>query len=293
MNYSIKEIANLCGIKAHTIRIWEQRYKILDPNRTNTNIRRYTEDDLKKILNVATLNKSGKKISHIARLAPDAIREEVLMLQQESRDVSIVMDRMVIAVLDLDEVKFEKIIDELLELVSFEDLVILYLFPFLEHIGVLWQTGSISPAQEHFVSHFIRSRIISATNTLGSVDTKEKHRFLLFLREGELHEIGILFANYLLRKAGLKTIFLGQSVPLNDLESVYNTYKPEYLLVAFINSAIEPKSDVYLQVIRDKYTNVKIFVVGNNNIEYKELNQVTFYESYKDLKTFIQDLVSE
>lgn len=222
MDYSIKDIANLSGIKAHTIRIWEQRYDILEPDRTSTNIRRYSENDLKRILNIATLNKHGRKISHLAKLSSQVIEQEVLELHKTSGDDSVIMDRMVNAMVDLNGEQLNGIIKELSGIVPFDEMVIRFFFPFLEHVGTLWQTGSINPAHEHFISNHIRNRIIVETASLEVSSAQKKPRFLLFLREGEFHELGILYVNYLLNKEGLKTLYLGQSVPYEDLEGKYH-----------------------------------------------------------------------
>ena len=168
------------------------------------------------MLNVAHLNRVGVKISKIAEMSPTVVQQEVLKLQKGSRDVETFIERMIVSVIDLNESDFNKVLADILYDYDFEILVIDFLFPFLERIGVLWQTGSITPAQEHFISNVIRSKIIVATDRLPIPNDYKPYKFLLFLREGELHEFGLLFSNYLLRKYDFRTIYLGQTVPFKD-----------------------------------------------------------------------------
>lgn len=290
MDYSIKDLANLSGIKAHTIRIWEQRYDILEPDRTSTNIRRYSENDLKRILNIAILNRHGKKISHIAQLTPQAIEQEVLKLHKSTGDDSVIMDRMVNAMVDLNDEELEGIINDLLRTVDFEELVIRFFFPFLEHIGTLWQTGSINPSQEHFISNYIRSKIIAETSSLKISLYKSNPRFLLYLREEEFHELGLLYVNYLLKKGGFKTLYLGQSVPYQDLEKVCQTFDPQYFVSSFIGTNIVPDADTYIEQLVEAFDHVDIWVIGYNNINYRNPERITFFNSYAQINSTINQI---
>ncbi|SFC02758.1 DNA-binding transcriptional regulator, MerR family [Flexibacter flexilis DSM 6793] len=229
MNYSIKDLEQLSGIKAHTLRIWEQRYEVLKPKRTDTNIRYYDDDDLKLVLNIALLNEHGYKISKIADMSWDDMRREVLNVTEKHQSNSEQIQALTISMIDLDEERFEKIMSTNFLHQGFENTMISIVFPFLQRIGVLWQTGAITPAHEHFISNLIRQKIIVAIDGLVAKYTASSPKFMLFLPEGELHEIGLLFTNYLIRVRGGRVVYLGQSLPFSDLCETYRIYRPSYL----------------------------------------------------------------
>src|SRR5689334_1448299 len=223
-NYSIKELEQLSGIKAHTIRIWEKRHQIIAPSRTTTNIRFYSDNDLKKIINVSLLNNSGIKISHIADMTTEEINHKVLEIFNKGSEASIHIDQLVLAMIDMEEEQFERTLGNLILRYSFERAITEVVYPFLDKIGILWQTGNITPAHEHFISNLVRQKIIVAIDGL-PIPPKTADKIILFLPEGEMHEIGLLFYHYLTRKAGLRTYYLGQSVPHNDLISIHNVHQ--------------------------------------------------------------------
>lgn len=291
MEYSIKDMERLSGVKAHSIRIWEKRYSLFSPVRSETNIRSYTDNDLKKLLNVAHLNREGYKISKIADMSLPLMQSEVLKTQEGSRDIEVVIERMIVAVIDLNEYEFDRVLTELLYDYDFEILVIDYLFPFLDRIGVLWQTGSVSPAQEHFISNLIRSKLIVATDRLTAPAQPNGMSFLLYLREGELHEFGLLFANYLLRKYGFRTVYLGQSVPAQDLIKVQDTYKADYLFTSLINSNIKPSVNAYIEHLVQELDYGKLILTGHLSGDYKgNSNRIIMIETYRELIRYIKQL---
>jgi DNA-binding transcriptional MerR regulator len=291
LDYSIKDLERLSGIKAHSIRIWEKRYNLFSPNRSQTNIRSYSEEDLKKMLNVAHLNREGIKISKIAKMSPTMVQQEVLKLQKGSRDVETFIERMIVSVIDLDETNFNKVLSDILYDYDFEILVIDFLFPFLERIGVLWQTGSITPAQEHFISNVIRNKIIVATDRLPIPNSYKPYKFLLFLREGELHEFGLLFSNYLLRKYGFRTIYLGQTVPFKDLIDVQQTYKADFLITSLVNGNTSPALNDYVSDLVDNLTVGRLVLTGQlTGVTEIDEDDVTAITKYRDLIRFIKAL---
>lgn len=291
MNYSIKDLERLSGIKAHSIRIWEKRYGLFEPQRSLTNIRSYSENDLKKLLNVAQLKDSGFKISRIASMSSVAVENEVLKLQENTSDVEAIIKRMIVAVVEVNEAEFERTISDILIDYDFEALVINYLFPFLNRIGILWQTGSISPAQEHFISNIIRNKLIVATDKLPIPGAYKPQNFILFLREGELHEIGLLFCNYLLRKYGFKTVYLGQTVPFADLASIQNHYHADFLVTSLINSNQSETVDEYLQKLSELFPDRTLLALGSLVKESVfESPAVYKYLSYTDFKEFLHKL---
>jgi len=256
--YSIKELEKLSGIKAHTIRIWEKRYNLIEPHRTNTNIRYYTDNDLKKILNVAVLNRQGIKISNIARLNDLELKEEIIRVSRSHYSNDTIIDSLVIAMVDLDEYKLEAIIEKSISRMGFTSTVIEILYPFLDKVGILWQSGDIYPAQEHFISNLLRQKIISATDKLPNTFNPKSKKFLLFLPEGEWHEIAMLFAHYLLKEAKQEVIYLGQSVPYSDVLAIGSAKKLDYLMVA--STTAQPDFDfiLYLKDLGGAFPDKKI-----------------------------------
>lgn len=282
--YSIKELEQLSGIKAHTIRIWEKRHKIISPSRTATNIRFYSDDDLKKIINVSLLNNYGIKISKIADMSLDDVNQKVLQISEIKNDAIIHIDQLVVAMIDMEEEAFEKILSNLILRYGFEKTVTEMVYPFLEKIGILWQTQNITPAHEHFISNLIRQKIIVAIDGL-PIPPKTARRILLYLPEGELHELGLLFYHFLTRKAGYRTYYLGQTVPHNDLISVALRHSPEILLTSITSTPSEPIEN-YLQKLNNDFPSLSILVSGYQVQRYKglKIGNVQTFSSALELK---------
>ena len=229
--YSIKDLERLSGIKAHTLRIWEQRYKIVEPKRTPTNIRYYSDDDLRRILNISLLNQNSFKISHIAKMTDDEMFAEVIRLTGSDSSINSQIDILTLCMVEVDEERFEKVMSGNILRHGFEKTMVNIIFPFLEKVGYMWMTGTINPAQEHFISNLIRQKLIVAIDGQVINNTSKEGSYMLFCPEKEFHEIGLLFMNYLLRTRKCKTIYLGAAVPMDDVELIYDIHKPAYLLV--------------------------------------------------------------
>jgi DNA-binding transcriptional MerR regulator len=231
--YSIKDVEQLTGVKAHTLRIWEQRYNSVQPYRTDTNIRYYDDQQLKFLINVALLMKHGKKISKIFELSVDQMKLELRNLNSSSlpsdKYGQLMTDALVISMLELDEAEFEKIIGDVTIKYGFEDCMLKVIIPFLSKVGILWATNDINVAQEHFISNLIRRKLIVAIDGQQTKLPNPK-KFLLFLPEKELHELGLLFAHYMIKRRGHEVIYLGQSVPMDDLIKLDQIYSADYLL---------------------------------------------------------------
>ena len=259
-SYSIRDLEKLSGIKAHTLRIWEKRYNLMDPNRTNTNIRYYDDEDLKKIMNIAFLNRKGLKISHIAQLDNGEITQQISDLSNKQIDNESKIDNLVISMIELDEKRFEKIINTSVMQVGFEETILKTIYPFFEKIGILWQTGAIKPAQEHIVSNLIRQKLIVAIDGVIEPENPNPRRFILFLPEGELHEIGLLFYYYLVKKTGHKAVYLGQSVPFNDLQSVVDTRNCDSIITVFSSSISGLNHASYIKSLSETFPQLKLFI---------------------------------
>lgn len=266
--YSIKDLERLSGIKAHTLRIWEKRYGVINPERTDTNIRYYTDDELKKVLNIAILNNYGIKISKIVGLTAEQLHQKVIEISNEEVSEQVQVESLVVAMMEMDEARFEKILANCTIRLGFEQTILKVVYPFFKKVGVLWQTGSINPAQEHFMSNLIRQKLIVAIDSQGLMAKEDCKKFLLFLPEGELHEIGLLFYNYLIQKAGHKVVYLGQSVPLKDVIAV-NKYNPaQYIFTALLSFTSIEEINATLQSILDAFPEAHVWVT--NRIEPNE-----------------------
>ncbi|MDN5205012.1 MerR family transcriptional regulator [Fulvivirgaceae bacterium BMA10] len=291
--YSIKELEKLSGIKAHTIRIWEKRHGIIAPRRTSTNIRFYDDNDLKKILKVTILNNHGFKISSIAQLSREELNEKVIQLSTSVSKTDIHIDRMIMAMVDLDEASFEKLLGELTMKMGFENMVTNVIYPFLHKIGILWQTGNINPAQEHFMSNLIRQKIIVAIDAI-PLPSKESRAplFLVFLPEGEMHEIGLLFYHYILRKNNFRTVYLGQSVPYNDLLEVTKVHDPAFLLTVFTSSVPDEKLEGLISRLSKDFKEKTIVLSGSQITRLSKglPSNCRKISSAQDLKYFISSL---
>ncbi len=251
--YSIKDLEALSRIKSHTIRIWEKRYGLLEPARTDTNIRYYTNEDLKKILNVSFLNQHGLKISKIAEMTENQIRQKVLETHHTQSNDADTIESLIVGMIELDEARFVQLFNNCALRLGFEQSILNVIFPFFQRIGVMWQTGVINPAQEHFVSNIVRQKMIAATDSLPVVVNPNKPKVLLLLPENELHEISLLFYNYALKARQHATVYLGQAVPLDNLARIMDITKPQVIVSVVTNSA----GNMALEDIIEKLVSIK------------------------------------
>lgn len=245
--YSIKDLELMSGIKAHTLRIWEQRYEILKPERTDTNIRYYNNTDLRKILNISILNKNGYKISNIAKLSDVLLIQEVEKFLNDYLKETNKVENLYMSLIDMNEELFESIINNSIASLGFENTIEKIVFPFLKHLGNMWQVGAISPAQEHYISNLIRQKLIAGLDKLVPEQHANPKTFLFFLPNAELHEMGLLYTNYLAKSRGHKCVYLGQSVPLEDLINITKASKPDYLVSIFTSQMADLSITEFLQ----------------------------------------------
>ncbi len=262
-HYSIRDLERLSGIKAHTIRIWEKRYGMIAPERTATNIRAYCDAELKKLLNIAILNKNGYKISKIATLSSDEIIHAINKITEAHMESESFLENMAIAMIDLDEVKFEKVLTRVIIQMGFEEAVVQVVYPFFIRMGMMWQTGSIRPAQEHFVSNLIRQKMMVLIDSQITGGSTSARRFTLFLPEGEMHELGLLFAQYMLRKRGHRVVYLGQNVPFEDLLEVERLQPSDFFLTSFVNGFRADDLVAYLHKLHECFPQKNIYLTGS------------------------------
>lgn len=286
--FTIKDLENLSGIKAHTIRIWEQRYNFLKPQRSNTNIRYYSNDELKTVLNIALLNKYGFKISHIDRMAPQEVKEKILSLADTRAVQERIINDLLQEMIDLEMEKFEKIITDYIGAKGIERTVIQIIFPFLEKIGILWQTGHINPAQEHLVTNIIRQKLIVAIESTVS-HVKLDKTFLLFLPEGEHHELGLLFMYYLLKSRGANILYLGANVPVKDVEYVVKLKEPDIIFVHLTATASNFNFEKFLTNVQQRFEGINTVISGQLTQQYRKKipSSVQFKRSLSEVMEYL------
>lgn len=259
--FTIKDLENLSGIKAHTIRIWEQRYSFLKPQRTATNIRYYSNQELKMLLNISLLNKYGFKISHINRMTNEELKEKTLTLSGGQAQQERIVNELIQHMVDLDLDAFEYVIDQFIVSRGIEKTITFIIFPFLERIGILWQTDHINPAQEHIITNIVRQKIIVGIENI-ITPLSLKSSVLLFMPENEHHELGLLFLQYLLKSRGVKTIYLGANVPLKDLEFVVTLKRPDYVYTHLTTVIREFNFDKFINTLKTKLPSTNILISG-------------------------------
>ncbi|MEO5564794.1 MAG: MerR family transcriptional regulator [Chitinophagaceae bacterium] len=290
-DFTIKDLENLSGIKAHTIRIWEQRYNFLKPKRTDTNIRFYSNEDLKTLLNIALLNKYGFKLCHIDRMCQQEICTKVLTLNDTEAVQERIVNDLVRDMIELETDKFEATLNRYIQLNDMEKTVKEIVFPFLEKIGILWQTGHIMPAQEHFVSNIIRQKLIVAIDSVTPLLTTTR-KAVLFLPEGEHHELGLLFLSYLLKRRGTRIIYLGANVPMSDVENVVEMIKPDMAFIHLTSACPNFNFDKLIHNIPAYLGNLTTVISGYPTHKYhKELpSTVSFKKTLTEITDFISGL---
>jgi len=289
--FTIKDLENLSGIKAHTIRIWEQRYSFLKPSRTDTNIRYYSNDDLKTILNISILNKYGYKISHINNMSVNDVQARVAELNLAGAQQERIVNELIQVMVDLDIAGFEKIIDKQIAANGIEKVILRIIFPFFERIGILWQTGHINPAQEHLTTNIIRQKLIVGIDQAKPV-LRLKRSFLLFLPEREQHELGLLLVYYLLKKRGAEVFYIGANVPLKDAQFVNDTKKPDFIYIHLTSTSPGFNFEKFLKQTSEKISKPKIIISGFPTHGYKKVlpKNVEFKHSLVELIEFISSL---
>jgi DNA-binding transcriptional MerR regulator len=252
-NFSIKNLENLSGIKAHTLRIWEKRYNLLEPERTYTNIRRYSLDSLRKLLNVTLLYNHGFKISKIASLKQDEIPKLVRSIALKANSEQVAINAFKLSMINFDYELFDTNYEEILQHHDFEYLFMQVFMPLMRELGILWQTGAISPSHEHFITNLVKQKIHLQTELLkkNKFEQSQQSIFVLFLPENEIHELGILYLNYLILSKGYRTIFLGQSLQTTSLQTLYS-YETQYNFVSYFT--VEPNKDKIMSYLQDFHT---------------------------------------
>jgi MerR family transcriptional regulator, light-induced transcriptional regulator len=290
--YSIKDLEKLSGIKAHTIRIWEQRYRLIAPSRTKTNIRYYDDTDLRLLLNLALLNKNGIKISKLATMTREDIAEKVSQISAVNFEYDTQLDALTISMIEMDEFKFDKILNTNIQQMGFERTMMEVIYPFLERLSLLWLTGSVNPVQEHFMSYLLRQKVIVAIDKETLVQGRDVTKFVIYLPEGERQELSLLFMHYLLKARGHKVIYLGTDISFEDLRDACCIHKPDYIFTLINEPFAKISVQKYLDTISSHCQNCQILLSGYQVIA-KELivnTNITILRSLDDTVRHIDEI---
>ena len=290
--YQIHQLEQMTGIKAHTIRIWEKRYGLISPNRTTTNRRYYDNDQVKKLLNVATLMSQGQKISKIAILSDEEINASIQNGSDHAGMDSIVtgyINDLVKSMILFDEAAFEKVCNAATTRFGMYNAMISVFYPFLEKVGTLWRVNKTAPAEEHFASFILRRKLLSAIDGL-LPSTVTDRKFILFLPPGERHEIGLLFSDYIIRSKGYQTIYLGPDVPVENIEKIATAVMPTYLLLFYI--AARQKEDIETQIrsFTSIDSKIQVLVAGNAGLlpeNKSKIRNLTYLYEINSLLTLL------
>ena len=296
--FSIKNLENLSGIKAHTLRIWEKRYNLLEPERTDTNIRRYSLDSLKRLLNVTLLYNHGFKISKIARLNEEEIPELVRSIALKSNSEQVAINAFKLAMINFDYDLFDTNYNEILQHHDFQYVFLNVFVPLMRELGILWQTGAISPSHEHFITNLIKQKIHLQTETLQRIKPQRTDHpiFVIFLPENEIHELGVLYLNYLILNSGYRTIFLGQSLQTSSLETLYS-YNSKFYFVSYLT--VEPNKEEIMPFLTNFHQNLledrdsKLLLFGPQQIEIDTDKLPGQIELFRSVESFIAKYLEE
>jgi len=259
--FTIKDIENFTGIKAHTIRIWEQRFQLFSARRKDTNHRIYDGEDLKALLRIAYLYHHGIKISRIAALSEEEQNKLSLQLAAEGSAAGLQVNELIAATLDYDYFRFERIFYSQVLHLGFEHCITKIIYPFLEKIGVLWLTGNVIPAQEHFCANIIRTKIMTAIDGQQMNQQATAH-YLLFLPEGEFHEIPLLYVQYLLKKSGKLVTSFGANVPFDDLKTFTPVRPVTHMYTHLLTNVTKQAVTQFVVALAQQFPGVKILMSG-------------------------------
>lgn len=283
--YSIGELSVLSQIKPHTIRIWEQRYKLLVPSRSEGNTRYYSEFQLMKLLNVALLNKSGVKISHIANYSDKELIEKASEVTQNNHSIEVAVEQFMVASMQFDQQKTENLFRKYIEQHGINDTYEKIIFPYLRIVGNLWVNGKITPGHEHFFTNLCKQNLFSVIDQL-PFKIKNKSKIILSLPEWDLHELGILYYNYLFKQSGYECTYLGQAVPAIDVIQTAKTINAQYIISTFIGPTSRKQVNKYIDELMSQLSSVELIISGPqlNFIIDDRKGRITIFNSMKLLK---------
>lgn len=259
--YSIGDLAKLSGVKAHTLRVWESRYKVLEPKRTAANVRYYDDEDVRHLLNVALLNRDGMRISEVAALDRAELQRRVAELSDVSDEYATQLDALTLSMLEMDAPRFERLLSQHIRQHGFEQAMATVIFPFLDKLGVLWMTGSVKPVQEAFASAIIRRKLMVAVEGLPDPPPGAP-TLLLFLPEGESQEMSLLLLHYLARARGVNAVYLGRDVSVSDLADAAAILHPSWVFTMLTETFVQDSAAAYARDLGEACPTAGILLSG-------------------------------
>ncbi len=297
--FTIKDLEHLSGVKKHTIRIWEKRYNLLSPERTKTNIRYYSTASLRHLLNIVLLYNNGYKISKIAEFDQSEILEHCKSLISQKVKQNQFINEMKIAMLTFDQQLFEKTFRKLKRELSFQDIFQAYFLPFLDELGLLWQTNTINPAHEHFISNLIKQKILTKVEKLMIQKPKNKqYKFVLFLPDNEMHDLAITYLHFELLNKAFQSIFLGQSVPINCLNSFNSPDSGTLIFISYFT--VKPEANKLFEYLEEIDSTVlassksELWILGHQThllSKSKLSKRIKIFASISELLKNIEEIV--
>jgi DNA-binding transcriptional MerR regulator len=293
-NFSIRDLENLSGIKAHTIRIWEKRYNLLSPERTDTNIRTYNLASLQKLLNITLLYHNGHKISKIAKIPEGDIPLVVREIVAKNSSKNHAMNAFKLAMMNFDQTIFFNTYNSLINEKSFREVFKETFIPLLNELGLLWQTDTISPAHEHFITSLIKQKILINTEKLQHLKpTKTDKVFVAYLPENEIHEIGLLYLNYEIILRGYKSIYLGQTIPMENLMDLMKYFDNIYFLSYFTVVPEKDRINKYIEDFKDlvvDYNDPNLWILGRQVQHLDETKLPNFIKTFHSIDQVVSRL---
>lgn len=286
--FSISQLARYSGVKPHTIRVWEQRYQALKPDRSEGNTRYYDGGQLRRLLNIVSLTSSGYKISEIGLMPDEQLFSLIREIGKESPGKGVdeyYISQLIAAGMDFNEAIFEEITSRCVGSMGLKQSYIQVIHPLLKRMGLMWSGNTIPPAQEHFISNLLQQKFFAAINALPPGENSE-NSWLLFLPENEFHELGLIFANYLIRSSGRKVIYLGSNVPLQSLRLAIEETAPANLLLFFVHRDFPKNYQEYLNLLIRSFAEQEIFLAGSEEIlkQLKGTQRIHLLSSVRDLE---------
>jgi MerR family transcriptional regulator, light-induced transcriptional regulator len=287
-DFTIKDLENLSGVKAHTIRVWEQRYSFIKPQRTETNIRYYNCEELKTILNVALLAKNGFKISHIDKMELGEVSKHIVSLSAPEARQEKLVNELIQCMVNTNLEGFENILDNQILAKGLDKTITQVVFSFLDRTGILWQTGHINAGQEHIVTNIIRQKLIVGIEGVTTHVTCDK-KALLFLPEGEFHELGLLYVSYLLKRRGARVFYMGSNVPLSDVRDIYDCKKPHFI---YTHLACDFNLDRFIDQLYTAIPGAELVISGKacHKIKNRHAGHIHVKRSLPEVLEFISQL---
>lgn len=292
VHFSISQLEQFSGIKAHTIRIWEQRYEALRPSRSEGNTRYYDSKQLRRLLNIVSLSNVGFKISKLCRMRDTELfrlLEDKLNINVASEDKNnFFISQLVGATTDFDEQYFDVVYSDCIEQMGIRDTYVKVLYPLLNRVGLMWITDNISTAHEHFCSNLIKQKMYAAIDALPEPKPQEDS-WVLFLPENEFHEIGLLFSNLLLRQAGKKVVYLGANLPTETLENAIEQTEAENILFFLVRNKTRELTSAYVNDIKTKFPDQKIYVSGSAALktDLSDIQDINWLYSVEDFENIL------